>query len=87
MRSAKVQDYWRKAYKREYKNSILTLDLKGLNNLAEIELSKGVVAFCGLNGAGKSTIISAIKDLVGLSLTSQDVRRVNEHKIEGDCCF
>lgn len=69
MRSAKVQDYWRRAYKREYKNSILTLDLKGLNNLAEIELSKGVVAFCGLNGAGKSTIISAIKDLVGLSLT------------------
>lgn len=87
MRSAKVQDYWRKAYKREYKNSILTLDLKGLNNLAEIELSKGVVAFCGLNGAGKSTIISAIKDLVGLSLTSQDVRRVNEHKIEGTAAF
>lgn len=87
MRSAKVQDYWRRAYKREYKNSILTLDLKGLNNLAEIELSKGVVAFCGLNGAGKSTIISAIKDLVGLSLTSQDVRRVNEHKIEGTAAF
>lgn len=83
MRSAKVQDYWRKAYKRNYKNSILTLDLKGLNNLSEIELSEGVVAFCGLNGAGKSTIISAIKDIVGLNLTSQDARRINSHKIEG----
>ncbi len=87
MRSAKVQDYWRKAYKRKYKNSILTLDLKGLNNLSEIELSEGVVAFCGLNGAGKSTIISAIKDIVGLSLTSQDIRRVNSHKIAGTAAF
>lgn len=87
MRSAKVQDYWRKAYKRKYKNSILTLDLKGLNNLSEIELSEGIVAFCGLNGAGKSTIISAIKDIVGLTLTNQDVRRVNSHKIEGTAAF
>ena len=87
MRSAKVQDYWRNAYKRKYKNSILTLDLKGLNNLSEIELSEGVVAFCGLNGAGKSTIISAIKDIVGLSLTSQDIRRVNSHKIAGTAAF
>lgn len=87
MRSAKVQDYWRKAHKRKYKNSILTLDLKGLNNLSEIELSEGVVAFCGLNGAGKSTIISAIKDIVGLSLTSQDIRRVNSHKIAGTAAF
>ena len=65
----------------------MTLDLKGLNNLSEIELSEGVVAFCGLNGAGKSTIISAIKDIVGLSLTSQDIRRVNSHKIAGTAAF
>ena len=55
--------------------------------MSEIELSEGVVAFCGLNGAGKSTIISAIKDVVGLSLTSQDIRRVNSHKIEGTAAF
>lgn len=87
MRRAKVQDCWRKAYKRKYNNSILTLDLKGLNNLSEIELSEGIVAFCGLNGAGKSTIISAIKDILGLPLTSQDVRRINSHKIEGTAAF
>ena len=83
MRSAAVQDFWRTVYKRNYKNWILKIDLNGLNNLSEIELSKGAVAFCGLNGAGKSTIISAIKDVVGLNLTSQDARRLGDHVVEG----
>lgn len=83
MRGAKVQDYWRKAYKRNYKNSLLKINLNKLNNLYEIEFSKGLVAICGLNGAGKSTIISALKDVVGLHLTNQDMRRIGTHQIEG----
>lgn len=82
MRSAKVQDYWRTAYKRNYKNSLLKINLNDLNNLCEIELSKGLVAICGLNGAGKSAIISALKDVVGLPLSTQDRHRIGKHQIE-----
>lgn len=83
MRSARVQDYWNTVYKRKYKNWILKINLKGLNKIYEINLSKGAIAFCGLNGAGKSTIISAIKDIVGLNLTSQDSQRIAGHEVEG----
>ena len=83
MRSAKVKDFWRSAYKRDYKNGITKINLNGLNNLTEIEFSKGPIAFCGLNGSGKSTIISAIKDIVGLNLSGHDIRRIGEHIIEG----
>ena len=87
MRSASVQDYWRKVYNRSYKNGITKINLNGLNNLSEIEFSKGPIAFCGLNGAGKSTIISAIKDIIGLNLSNQDIRRIGGHAIEGIASF
>ena len=46
------------------------VELNGLNNLQEISFSKGITAICGLNGAGKSTIIAAVKDLLGLNSVS-----------------
>lgn len=83
MRSASVQDCWDKVYKRDYKNGISRINLNGLNNFNEINFSEGPIAFCGLNGAGKSTIISAIKDLIGIHLTTHDIRRIGEQVIEG----
>lgn len=83
MRSSKAKDYWKTVYNRNYKNRILKINLNGLNSLSEISLSQGVVAICGLNGAGKSTVISAIKDVIGLSLTKQDSCRLNGYTIEG----
>lgn len=78
MRRAKETDYWDKVYKREYSNSLLCIDLNGLNGLREIIFSKGITAICGLNGAGKSTIIAALKDVLGLNLTESD-----KHKLKG----
>lgn len=78
MRRAKEADYWDKVYKRKYSNSLLCIDLNGLNGLHEITFSKGITAICGLNGAGKSTIIAALKDSLGLSLTESD-----RHKLKG----
>lgn len=58
MRKAKETDYWDKVYKRKYSRNLLSVELNGLNNLQEISFSKGITAICGLNGAGKSTIIA-----------------------------
>lgn len=83
MRKAKETDYWDKVYKRKYPISLKKIDLNGLNNINEIELSDGVVVICGLNGAGKSTIISAIKTVIGMPLSDHDIHRINDCSIEG----
>lgn len=83
MRTARVKDYWNTVYKRDYKNCILEVNLNGLNNLSKIDFIKGITIICGLNGAGKSTIISAIKDLIGIKLTEHDLRKLNNHKVIG----
>lgn len=84
MRKAKETDYWDKVYKRKYPISLKKIDLNGLNNINEIELSDGVVVICGLNGAGKSTIISAIKTVIGMPLSDHDIHRINDCSIEGE---
>lgn len=55
MRKAKEADYWDRAYKRKYLNSVSGVELNGLNDLQEISFSDGITAIYGLNGAGKST--------------------------------
>ncbi|MEY8336656.1 AAA family ATPase [Lachnospiraceae bacterium 62-35] len=78
MRKAKKTDYWDRAYKRKYLNSVSGVELNGLNNLQEISFSDGITAICGLNGAGKSTVIAAVKDILGVILTESD-----RHKLKG----
>lgn len=84
MRKSKETDYWDRVYKRNYPVSLKKIDLNGLNNINEIELSDGVVVICGLNGAGKSTIISAIKNVIGMTLSDHDIHRIGNHLIEGE---
>ena len=45
--------------------------------------SKGITAICGLNGEGKSTIIAAIKDLIGLKLSESDVHKLQTVHVDG----
>ena len=78
MRKAKETDYWDRAYKRKYLNSVSGVELNGLNDLQEISFSDGITAICGLNGAGKSTVIAAVKDILGVILTESD-----RHKLKG----
>ena len=84
MRKAKETDYWDRVYKRNYPVGLKKIDLNGLNNINEIELSDGLVVICGLNGAGKSTIISAIKTVIGMTLSDHDIHRINDCSIEGE---
>ena len=75
------------AYKRRYTNNIKEIEFNGLNNLPDISFPAGVLAFCGLNGAGKSTIVSAIKDIIGVHLTEQDIQKIGTRVISGKDCI
>jgi predicted ATPase len=76
VRSVKAADNWRTVYRRRYENSIDEINLNGLLGINAVNFHGGIFAICGLNGAGKSTIISAIKDVLGLPKTEQDKRKL-----------
>lgn len=82
MRSARAQDYWNTANKRTYPGTFLEFDLNGLNNLNKIQVPNGILAICGLNGAGKSTIIAAVKDIIGLPLSEYDAHKLGTAEVK-----
>ncbi len=83
MRKAKETDYWEKVYRRKYTNSLMEIQLNGYNELQTMSFSKGITAICGLNGAGKSTIISAIKSIIGVQLSDSDLHKLTSANING----
>ena len=83
MREAKVGDYWKQVYKRSYTDNLCSVNLNGLNGLNTIDITNGIHAICGLNGAGKSTIVSAIKAVIGLPLSDLDKHRIGAQIISG----
>lgn len=82
MRSARAVDYWNDLYKKPREKVFVDIDLNGLNGIQKIQFPSGILAICGLNGAGKSTIVSALKDVVGLKLTSRDKHKLLKHQVE-----
>lgn len=83
MRKAKETDYWDKAYKRKFVNSVKNIELSGFNGLHDISFAKGITAICGLNGAGKSTIVAAIKDILGLELSESELHKMKATTVNG----
>lgn len=83
MRSANAKDYWRTVSKRDYENYINSIDLNNYNGIGNITFSKGLFAICGLNGAGKTTIITAIKDILGIKMTKNDISKLQDASIQG----
>lgn len=84
MRSVTANDYWRKVYNRNYDHVIEKVNLNGIAGIKEVEFNKGIFAICGLNGAGKSTIISSLKDIFGLKKTKQDLKKINNGYVEAN---
>lgn len=82
MRDARAIDYWKKTDKIQHQIEIKNIDLNGINGIQNIKIEKGIFAICGLNGVGKSTVASALKDLIGLDLTTHDDIRITD-KITG----
>ncbi|MDB5055556.1 MAG: hypothetical protein JWM44_3606 [Bacilli bacterium] len=77
MRSAKAKDYWKETFLRNYDYTINNINLNGVGGINKVEFNNGIFAICGLNGAGKSTIISSLKDILGLKTNHQDTKKVN----------
>lgn len=79
IREAKANDYWRTSHKtKKYQYIFNEISLKGQYGFNDIKIKKGIFAICGLNGAGKSTIISYIKDLIGIDKNENDILKVGE---------
>ena len=73
MRMAEVNNYWKDVYhdSRRYCNFIKEVSFSDdEKEKFSIDLSPGITAICGLNGAGKSSFIASIKELLGLSVPS-----------------
>lgn len=87
MRTAKVEDYWRRTYRRNYKFKISQLEFSNLRGLGSgsVSFDGAITAVCGLNGVGKSTILNA---LVGL-INPEDAREssIINLKLEGSELF
>ena len=79
MRTAAVSDNWRKLQKVNIPVKIEQIDLNGKNGINELNLNGNLFAICGLNGVGKTTIISAIKGLLGINLNEKDNIRLNQN--------
>lgn len=67
MRRCESTNYWRNVYKRKYKNYIKSITLSDcLGFTGTVPFYAGITAICGLNGVGKSTLVSCVKKAVGL---------------------
>lgn len=65
MRKAAANDCWRTVYKRNYANYIKSITLDDcMGYSGTVSFQPGITAICGLNGVGKSTLISCIKNIV-----------------------
>lgn len=71
-----MNDYWRKCCNLNHTIEMKEIDLNGINGIKRLNLKKGIFAICGLNGVGKSTIISAIKSIIGIDLDKKDSIRI-----------
>lgn len=82
MRSARANDYWKKVYssKERYSNYLTEMCFQDCNGLSDtIRFLPGITVLCGLNGAGKSSIIASIKGLLGID----DCSVVSKKKFDG----
>lgn len=82
MREAKANDYWRKIPKVNYKRYVKNIDFHGYNGIGKIDIGCGIRILCGLNGAGKTTILSGIKAVLGAVPDEQDVVKIGDADIE-----
>lgn len=61
-----------------------TMKLDGYNGIKDINFRNGMYLLCGLNGAGKSTIMSFIKDIVGIPLNKRDEFRIKDTIVKAE---
>jgi len=82
MRTLSVPKSWEKVFNRNYDHSLISINLNGARGITNIEFNKGIFAICGLNGAGKSTIVASLKDVLGIEISKQDMNKIMGKSIE-----
>lgn len=72
MRLAKVQDYWRRIYKKIYSVKIKNVSFRNVLGLGEglINFSGPITIICGANGVGKSTLLNSV------FISMEDINRI-----------
>lgn len=83
MRTARAEDYWRKSAKKEYSFFLQAIDLRGFIGINEIQFGKGIRCITGLNGVGKSTIVAAVKAIIGLPCEIKDIVKIEGQVFQG----
>ena len=68
MRGARANDYWKIVYNQTQKfpNYLKSLSFIDSGGTKIINFNPGISVLCGLNGAGKSSIISSVKHVLGV---------------------
>lgn len=66
LRQAKFDDHWRRVYARQFPTRFVKVGIERLRALADVtvEFGAGITAIVGGNGVGKSTLITAIAELL-----------------------
>jgi len=80
MRSCQVNQYWNKLKTKKSNKAFKFIDFntfRGVTDPLNIP-ENGIVAFCGLNGVGKSTILSVIKKIMGFELNEYEKNKVGD---------
>lgn len=83
MRTARTGDYWRSSTKKDYLNYLDNINLNGYIGINNIRLGKGIRCITGLNGVGKSTVVAAVKAIIGLPREIKDLVKIEDHPFEG----
>lgn len=83
IREAAVPSNWKKIYKLNYNLLFQQLKLNGVLGITEtMPFNKGIFAICGRNGVGKSTVLAALKDTLGIDLSKSDEKKLQGQNIE-----
>ncbi|MDO6447883.1 AAA family ATPase [Oceanobacillus profundus] len=84
IRTAKVPDIWRKIDKNSYRYYLDSINLNGILGITKpITFQKGIFTICGLNGVGKSTVFTAIKDILGINISNRDRNKIRDIEVTG----
>ena len=85
MRNNKALDYWQsieKTKEGDY-SGCSYINLFGVNGFDTISLTNKLQIFCGLNGAGKTTVLTAIKAILGINVSEHDNQKISNTKYSG----
>jgi predicted ATPase len=88
IRFAKGEDYWRKTFERPYSTRYESLAFENLRCVGQgaIAFTRGITAIVGGNGVGKSTLISAVAEVLqdaGAVLSTEGQARVVGSRLTG----